>query len=841
MDYKEDLKSKLPELKKIEGFPVGSDEDILALSEPPYYTACPNPYIADFIKEHGRPYDEAIDTYRCDPYLGDISESKEDTLYNLHTYHTKVPPKAIMKKIIHYTMPEDIVLDGFSGTGMTGVASYLCSLPHLVKEVTKNTHLESAGSVGIRNVILNELSPIAAFISKNYSQGCDNVKFKKEVIRILQEVRNECDWMFECDHKGNKGLIEYTVYSDVFICPYCDADVVFWDVGVNKEEERNKSEFNCNSCNAILSNQNLKRKFIKVFDDKVYEIAELKPVLISYVYSGKKFKKEIDAKDIELLERIEQLKIPYWYPRDYLPIGFNTKQPISSHGLLRVDFFYSKRNLYATASIYDKILKADSDIRHALIFWLMSVMLGQTKMNRYFEASYSQVNRYLKGTLYVGKKISEVNFLYSLKGKVEKISKYLNYQNESNSIISNGTATNLPIPDNTIDYIFTDPPFGGNIMYSELNFIWESWLKIFTNTKTEAIVNSYQMKGLPEYSILMEHSFKEYYRVLKPKRWITVEFHNSRSDVWNCIQSGLTKAGFIISAVSILDKKQETFKQMTSPGAVKSDLAISAFKPESQFEIQFLKFAGKDLEADFIKQFLTQQPIQPSIERTEKMLYSKMLSFYIQHGYEVNMDSKEFYKMLNTYFVEIDGLWFTSEQIAKYYEFKKKIKLEGINELKSGSMFLFVTDEKSALVLLYNLMTEPRSFSDIHTAFTQLANIQGDIVPELRELLEQNFIFENDKYRRPKSEPEHNQISDKREKALLREFESLLIKTKTEKTRIKLVRKEALLLGFEICYKTRRYQDILTVTNKIDKSIIENSPELNDFVDAAGIMIKGIE
>lgn len=66
MDYKEDLKSKLPELKKIEGFPVGSDEDILALSEPPYYTACPNPYIADFIKEHGRPYDEAIDTYRCD-------------------------------------------------------------------------------------------------------------------------------------------------------------------------------------------------------------------------------------------------------------------------------------------------------------------------------------------------------------------------------------------------------------------------------------------------------------------------------------------------------------------------------------------------------------------------------------------------------------------------------------------------------------------------------------------------------------------------------------------------------------------------------------------------------
>ena len=111
----------------------------------------------------------------------------------------------------------------------------------------------------------------------------------------------------------------------------------------------------------------------------------------------------------------------------------------------------------------------------------------------------------------------------------------------------------------------------------------------------------------------------------------------------------------------------------------------------------------------------------------------------------------------------------------------------------------------------------------------------------MRELLEQNFVFENDKYRRPQNEPEHNQISEKREKALLREFESLLIKAKTEKGKIKLVRKEALLFGFETCYKSRRYQDILTVTSKLDKAIIENSAELNDFVEAAEIMVKGME
>jgi DNA modification methylase len=820
MDYKKDLAEKLPQLKKIEGFPIGKDEDILALSRPPFYTACPNPYIKEFIDINGKKYDESSDTYHREPYLGDISESKEDTLYNLHTYHTKVPPKAIMKKILHYTQPNEIVLDGFSGTGMTGVAAYLCSLPHLVKEVTKNTHLENISTTGLRKVILNELSPIAAFISKNYSQGCDNLKFKKEALRILYEVNEECGWMFECDHKGYLGRIEYTVYSDVFLCPICGSDVVFWEVGVDHEEERNKSEFFCNSCNAVLSNQNLKRKFRKIIDnEEEYQIAELKPVLMAYLFNGKKYKKNIDEKDLALLEKIEKIKIPYWYPKDLLPNGFNTKQPISSHGLSRVDFFYSKRNLYATSAIYDKILKSDPDIKHTLLFWLMSVMLGQTKMNRYFEASYSQVNRYLKGTLYVGKKISEVNFLYSLKGKVDKISKYLNYQNEENVIVTNGTATNLPIPENSIDYIFTDPPFGGNIMYSELNFIWESWLKIFTNTKNEAIINSYQSKALPEYANLMDKSFQEYYRVLKPKRWITVEFHNSRSDVWNCIQSGLTKAGFVISSVSILDKKQETFKQMTSAGAVKSDLTISAFKPSESFEHKFLSQAGLNLENEFINEFLSMQPIMSVIERTEKMLYSKMLSYYIQRGYEIQYDARTFYQLLGQNFISEDGFWFTPNQINSYVEYKKKLKLEKIDDIKSGSFLLFIEDEKSALVWLFNYLEAPRSFQEIHLTYTQLANVSGDNVPELKEMLDQNFIYENERYRRPKSAPEYNQITEKREKVLQREFESLLIKVQSEKGKIKLVRKEALFFGFEMCYKTKRFNDILSIAKKLDKTI----------------------
>ena len=61
-----------------------------------------------------------------EPYASDVSEGKNNPIYMAHAYHTKVPHPAIMRYILHYTQPGDIVYDGFCGTGMTGVAAQLC-------------------------------------------------------------------------------------------------------------------------------------------------------------------------------------------------------------------------------------------------------------------------------------------------------------------------------------------------------------------------------------------------------------------------------------------------------------------------------------------------------------------------------------------------------------------------------------------------------------------------------------------------------------------------------------------------------------------------------------------
>lgn len=181
MERRKLTKEDIDKVRNIEGFPIGTDEDIIALSDAPFYTACPNPFIEDFIKEYGIPYDEATDDYHREPFAADVSEGKTDPIYMAHTYHTKVPHKAIMQYILHYTKPGDLVLDGFCGTGMTGVAAQMCGCPDNDFRY-KIEQLNPSVSWGARKAILNDLSPSATFIASNYNAAVDGYDFLKRLI-----------------------------------------------------------------------------------------------------------------------------------------------------------------------------------------------------------------------------------------------------------------------------------------------------------------------------------------------------------------------------------------------------------------------------------------------------------------------------------------------------------------------------------------------------------------------------------------------------------------------------------------------------------------------------------
>ncbi|MFH0960727.1 MAG: DNA methyltransferase, partial [Pseudomonadota bacterium] len=519
--FTEKLREKIkdPDFKKIEGFPIAQDEDILALSDPPYYTACPNPWISDFIKEwqtekaqvSGKDGGGEAPPYDRKPFAADVSEGKNDPIYNAHTYHTKVPHKAIMRYILHYTEPGDIVFDGFCGTGMTGVAAQLCgdrstveSLGYKVQNdgiILQEEFDENEKSVwkrfsklGARKAILNDLSPAASFIAYNYNTPVDVMEFQKEGSRILKEVEAECGWMYETSdpHTGAKGKINYTVWSDVFVCPDCTKEVVFWKAAVDKEAGTVNEQFPCPNCGALLTKRRMDRAWATKFDEVVSQTirqAKQVPVLINFSISNKRYEKEPDAQDLALIDKIEKSDIPYWFPTNEIPHGDKTGEPLRL-GITHVHHFYSKRNLWVLAALFAKSGESElANLRGKNRFLFQPSVLGMSHLNRYSPRHFSQNNRQLNGTLYVGSQLSEVSPYYAFTGRFKRLVSLLRDDkiDRRTLVTSMATSSSNTVPPNVNDYIFTDPPFGGNLMYSELNFLWESWLKIVTNNEREAI------------------------------------------------------------------------------------------------------------------------------------------------------------------------------------------------------------------------------------------------------------------------------------------------------------------------------------------------------------------
>jgi len=123
----------------------------------------------------------------------------------------------------------------------------------------------------------------------------------------------------------------------------------------------------------------------------------------------------------------------------------------------------------------------------------------------------------------------------------------------------------LDLPSNTVDYIYTDPPFGSNIYYSDLNILWEAWLGTYTDRTFEAVIhrkNDGGDKRIQHYEELMATAFLRMNAALKPGRYATVVFNNSDGAVFEVIRRSVHRAGFTIENMLFLDNVHRTFKQI---------------------------------------------------------------------------------------------------------------------------------------------------------------------------------------------------------------------------------------------------------------------------------------
>lgn len=876
-----------PAFRKTAGFPQGTDEAILAMSDPPYYTACPNPFLEDFVRHYGRPYDP-IEIYSREPQTIDVSVGKTDPIYKAHSYHTKVPHLAIVPSILHYTEPGDIVLDGFGGSGMTGVAAQWCgSAPAAYRHELEGEWKKQekpAPKWGARRVILNDLSPAATFIEANYNVPCDPEELLAGANRLLRTIEVETGWMYETTHADGKtkGSINFMVWSEVFSCPECAGEIVFTEAALDEEENEVSKTFACQHCGAELTKRSLDRIFETKIDPVTGEqsrITKFVPFLINYNVGRQEFTKTPDEDDLRVLKKITETPIPKSIaPRKFPIESMYHGSRLKPKGYEWVHQLYTHRALLVLGSLASHIEKISSpDVRRVLYSLVYHQTVNASLRNSYRPGS-TFGNRAITGVYYVSSMPAEASVIALVRGTVKRLKQLCRTPwtdfSKANVAISTGHAARLAsIPSGSIDYVFTDPPFGSNIFYADLNIAYENWIGVHSNPSNEAIIDSFKDKGLPEYHVLMRECFAEYCRVLKPGRWMTVVFSNSKASVWNAIQVALQQAGFVVAEVTSLDKVQGSYRQVTSTTAVKQDLVISAYKPNGGLEERFSRHgATADSAWDFVQTHLKQLPavkvtsgypqeLLSIVERDPRRIYDRMASWFIRHGAMVPISTPEFLAELPVRFRETDGMVFLPDQLVEYEKARARVP-------QTKQAELFVSDERSAIDWLTNfLLKRPSTRSEIHPEYIPQigsAKRKGEIIPELDRLLEDNFLqydgtgdvpsqihsylSTNHKDLRSLDKsnpalvakakdrwyvPDPNKAQDlekKREKTLLKEFETYKAFTGRK---IKESRLEVLRTGFRAAWANKDYGTIISVASKLPEETLQEDEKLLTLYDLA--------
>ena len=854
MSYKLNKKT-LDEVREIEGFPIGDDEDIINLSDSPHYTACPNPFLTEFIKQKGNIYDERSDKYNVKPFASDVSADKHDPIYNMISHHTKVPPKAIVRHILHYTKPGDLIYDSFCGSGMTGIASLICAEPE--PDLKNNIENENPRvKWGTRHAILCDISPIATFIAHNLNKSTNVDELKKISQNTMSELEEEYSWMYETQHvingklqyakdvNGNKkqimGKINYIVWSSAVICPECTQELIYYDIAYKKQEKIKK--LTCTHCNAKVSMTSLSKSLININDDvsnKPRKKVKQVPVLINYSVKNEqkrqRFVKSPDNFDLNLIKKIDEMKIQQWYPNMLMMMkegswGDTWRRGVHS-GMTYVSDFYMKRTL---------LLFSDLIKRFSNNFVCFSTLPKLNIKNRFMpEYGPKALVGPLSGTHYVPPMFVENEVLSHFNFQLRKFLKKKNYVNQN--YITTQSSTKIPqIPDNSIDYIFTDPPFGENIMYSELNFLSESWLKVFTNNQKEAIVNSSQNKTISKYQELIKMSFEENFRILKPKRWMTIVFHNSKNLIWMSLQQALQETGFVVGDVRLLDKQKGTTCQISNPaGAVDQDLVISAYKPSGGLDKFFggLTTGTEEGVWKFLDVHLKQLPVfvekndkvEVISERQKFLLFDRMVAFHVQKGYNPPISAAEFYEKLVQKYPERDEMYFLSEQIPEYDQ--KRAQIPSVEQNT-----IFVEDEKSTILWLNEQLKTPQTYQDIQPKFfKEISSHQNKFekFPNMEVILEQNFVQEDGKWHIP-DPTKLKDLEKLREKPLLREFQTYV----ESKSKLKQFRLEAIRAGFKKKWSENDYKSIVDIAQRLPEQIIQEDSSLLMYYNNALIRLR---
>lgn len=583
------------------------------------------------------------DSYDRPAFARHVDAGKNTPVYNAHSYHTKVPYQGIIPYIEHYTAPGDLVLDPFCGSGMTGVAAMLSG----------------------RDAILNDLSPAAVHIARNYTTPCDPAAFEDAARDLLASLADYQETLYgtRCDACGGPAITEYTVMSDVFACEACGGEITVWTDG-RDDSGKLVGEVRCRSCGAQA-------------DKNALRWLRADPCEVSYSCrrscgSGRGVR-SATTEDRERLRKAAALPLPGWVPeRPFGPDWEMWRQGHADRGIASVKDFFTDRNLRALSALHEQIGRLDDPrIADALRFAFTGCV---NRASKRYQWNAKRPTNVLSGTLYVSSLFYEFNVFRLFDRKVRASTRLFRITASAKGSVAVrlGSAADLSgVRDASVDYVFTDPPFGSNIYYADCSLLWEAWLDRYTDRADEMVISRAAKgpsggKTLGDYQKLLTLAFSEIRRVLKPERWASVVFHNSSAEVWEALRQACIDAGFTLGSAVMFDKRQKSFKAIKGitdgERVANYDVVLNLHKREPVLVALESEVASEARLVEELRGFLRTLPEEALERRTTPYLHS----LAVQHAFNAHLnlsatDLRTFERLLEREFDRRGNAWYAPD------------------------------------------------------------------------------------------------------------------------------------------------------------------------------------
>lgn len=544
-----------------------------------------------------RSFPEAIEVKRSDP------------VYMAHAYLTKIPVPGILPFIEAFTSPGDVVLDPFAGSGMTGVAALALG----------------------RRAVLFDVSVLGRHIARNYTNLVSPELLRKRGGEVADATLDRLGSVYAvtCSACGHEAQLAKTVWSMVMECGSCRQPVNFYRA--LEAADWQKSDMACPHCDAS-------------FNSKAKRVGE-EPVVDSISCACSRTQREqpwtaplvpVDATGLDWPD---------------IPIEATRQMYVASalgrHGLTSTAAFYSKRNLAVLAALHSAIEEVEEPGPRSKLLFAFTASL--TRASKRYQWSRQRPLNAANANYYVAPVFYEWNVLELFDRKVEaaiKSDDWIRTQRGAGTLFDSvdgievaydlASADALPIPDHSVDYVFTDPPFGSNIFYSDMNLFQEAWLGETTDMKSEAVVdrvNTGEPRTAERYERLLSGALRECRRVVRSGGYITMVFGNSSGHVWQLVQRAIDAAGLevIPELIATLNKGQRSVKGLASgfENVATLDLVLT-LRPAASATGAPVCPAEEDVEA------LVQALLAADSRLTPSHLYVELLRHGFRHRWDLS-------------------------------------------------------------------------------------------------------------------------------------------------------------------------------------------------------------